>query len=235
MSSETKYYSNEDSELVFSKPATTIRQYSVCIPRPNTDLKSFALNHKNCKVHHGNRWRCTYNNVNFTLNIYKWSKFIMFTNVLDQKSIEEEIFKLFHQKPKSVILRNWSIKIKFHKNINLDTLNSDLQGTNLNEIFNIIYKEKILKQKNVEYPKETIQLDKQKFPALILRPFRGYSKITYEIFASGAIGIAGLKTKEDLKIVIDYLETVLKDKLKKSSIDCDYMEDDDEELDLFSF
>jgi TATA-box binding protein (TBP) (component of TFIID and TFIIIB) len=195
-------------------PVTTTRVLSVHLYK-KTDLLQFALTHKNCKINEGNLWRCTHYADNFSVNIYSSGKNILFTKVLSNDEIHKEMTRLFGEEPASIELRNWSIKFKFEYQLNLDTLNNDLKNTNLNRIFNIIYKEKVLKQTGVVYPKETVQMNKQAFTAIILRPFKGTSSanITFTIFATGSIGATGLKSTNDVKTVLTFLHINLKPKL----------------------
>ena len=84
------------------------------------------------------------------------------------------------------------------------------------------------------YPKETVQMNKQAFTAIILRPFKGtnVSNITFTIFATGAIGVTGLKSVNDIEIVKEYLFISLIKKLNDNVADTLIKE---EHIELFSF
>ena len=216
------------------KPYTVIRLYSVHFDE-SFDLRKFALSHKNCKIHHKNTWRCTYTDNNFKLNIYKKGKYILFTKTLDEDDIRREMFKLFKKYPTKIFLRNWAIKFGFSKPLNLDSLKQDLKSSDLNKIFDIIFQVNTLKKKNVDVPKETVQLNKQAFTAIILRPFKGESNMAFSIFGSGKINVAGLKKKEDVEVVYKYFRESLIEKLLNNTADKPLVNDEAETDDLFSF
>lgn len=231
---------------LLEQPYTTIRLYSIYFDKP-VDIKKFALSHKNCKLHYKNLWRCTYKDENFKLNIHKRLKYILFTKTMDENDIKREMIKLFGRKPVNIVLRNWAIKLNFKKSVNLDSLNEELKSTSLNKVFEIILQNKKSKNKSKENVKKTVQLNKQQFTAIILRPFKGLHKITFSIFATGKINVSGLKKKEDLEFVYNYYREYLVDLLLKNSVDNvkDKVgelndsgveeEDDEDELGLFSF
>lgn len=221
-------------ESPFTEPVTTNRLYSVHL-KDHLDLIEFAVTHKNCKVHFSNQWRCTYNSNNFTLNIYKKGKYILFTKVLDENGIREHMFKLFHQYPTQIVLRNWSIKVYFHSTIDLDGLKASIKNSDLNKTMEELLKNKLMKQTNKESNKETVQLNKQAFTAVILRPFKPYSKIAFSIFASGKIGITGLKSKSDLTLVQRYLNETLLIRLEENMSNISPNDMVDEDDDLFAF
>lgn len=223
---------------LLEKPYTTIRLYSIYFSTP-IDIKKFALSHKNCKLHFKNLWRCTYKDDNFKLNIHKRLKYILFTKTLDENDIMREMYKLFGKYPTQIVLRNWAIKLNFKKRINLDSLNEELKSTSLNTVFEIILHNKITRTKT-ENVKKTVQLNKQQFTAVILRPFKGVHKITFSIFATGKINVSGLKKKEDLKVVYHYYKTYLVDVLKYNSVgevdeNVETNEEDNDDEGLFSF
>lgn len=188
--------------MKLSNPVTTVRLYSVSLPKP-IDIKKFALSNKNCKVDFNNIWRCTYTDDDFKLNIYGWGNFILFTKIMDVNDIEQAMERLFNQKPKKITLRNWAIKVNFYKRVNLDNLKEELSNNHLYEVFT-----------RKKTKKEIVQLDKQSFTAVILRPFIDTSKITFSIFATGSIGVTGLKNLSDVSKVQDYLHSVLIHKLE---------------------
>ena len=101
--------------------------------------------------------------------------------------------------------------------------------SDLCRVCDIVYKEKFLKKVDLSYPKETIQLNKQSFTAIILRPFEGNCNTTMSIFASGSIGITGLKKKDDLTQALNYIYTTLLSKLNISSVHAS-----DNTLDVFN-
>ena len=219
----------------FTGPITTTRVVSIHLKK-ETNLLDFALSRKNCKINHNNLWRCTHYSKNYSINIYSSGKNILFTKVLNDKEIYNEMTKLFNGNiPYKIELRNWSVKFKFHQYLNLDSLNRDLKNSDLNRIFNIIYQEKVMKCSDSNtYPKETVQMNKQAFTAIILRPFKGtnVSNITFTIFATGAIGVTGLKSVNDIEIVKEYLFISLIKKLNDNVADTLIKE---EHIELFSF
>lgn len=209
-------YKHNMDDKKLSNPQTTIRLYSVHL-KNTIDLKEFVLTHKNCKINNSKKWRCTYCTNDYILNLYKHGKFILFTKVLSESEIRSEIRLLFNCEPIKVILRNWSVKVKFPSLINLDNLKQKLSSSNLSSACNIIYRKRFLKDKEATAPEKVVQLNKQLFTAIIFRPFKGYNNITMSIFASGCIGITGLKKKSDLDLTINYINTNLIKILDKSS------------------
>ncbi|GBG29802.1 Hypothetical Protein FCC1311_060222 [Hondaea fermentalgiana] len=160
------------------------------------DLEHFAATHDNCVIKSSCPWRCTFYSRGYTMNMYQSGYFILFTRSMDEADVRREMVRLFGIEPVSVVLRNLVVKFYHPGPIVLEVLYDALSGKTVHDFFQSGC------AKGGAVP--LVIMDKQTFSALRLRPFPR-TRITLSVFSSGAIGVAGLKSDEDLARTREYI------------------------------
>lgn len=166
------------------------------------DLFEFSTTHANCIINDTCTWRCTFFSKGLVMNMYESGYFILFSRTMNEADVCAEMKRLFGKEPRSIFMRNMVVKFYYPTKIDLEGLYDKLNGNTLDDLFN--FHNGLIDNAN----KPNVIMNKQLFSAMRVRPFPE-TKIALSIFASGAIGVAGVKTNEDLDRSHKYIATVL--------------------------
>jgi hypothetical protein len=174
-------------------PVVSNKTYRIQVPQA-VSIFRHATSAPNCILNAG--WRCTHHFRDFTVNIFKKDVWMLMTKELDEDKVIAMVERNFGMRPLNIRVVNITVLVRLNTNLNLESLHDALASKTLEDILGAG------KERTVE---GVYLMDKQKFPALIARPF-STGKIILEIYATGAINATGFKSNSEVDMAMDFIK-----------------------------
>ena len=153
-----------------------------------SDLVDYALTHPNCVIGKKCKWRCTNYHPEFTVNMFRWEKWVLSTKVDDLDRVTDMVEGAYGVRPSDVKVVNKTMIFRVNAAYSLDELYDYLAAT-------------------ADSTEGVQLLDKQRYPAIIC-VIAKEETVTLEIYHKGAINATGMKGNNvelQVQMVRDYI------------------------------
>ena len=157
--------------------------------RRQSDLVEYALTHPNCVIAQRCQWRCTNYHPGFTVNMFRWEKWVLSTKEDNLDKVEDMVEEAYGVRPVDIKVVNKTMIFRVNAPYSLDELYDYLAAT-------------ADKTEGVQL------LDKQRYPAIIC-VIAKEETVTLEIYHKGAInatGMKGVNVEVQVQMVRDFIK-----------------------------
>jgi len=166
------------------------KTYKITIPKP-IDIIEYAKTHHNCILNAN--WRCTQHFRDFSVNIFKKTKWMLMTREMDEDVVKKMFFDKFGFNVVDIQVVNITVMVKLGAAVNLEQLHQMMTSTKISDVLN-----------GYRATEDFYFLDAQTFPALIAKPYKDRD-LVLEFYATGAINVTGLKSNLEIEDALHYI------------------------------